>query len=269
MLEISNSPLNLQKRLLVSDYKRFTVEIIPLFFIVIGVIMRYARDAKDIFGFCLNKVKGNPMSDHNVVERSMVELSDARLAECTLAGDQAAFETLVRRYYTPIFSFVRHFLGDYDLACDIVQQVFVRLYTSLPNLRKGEPFKAWLFQVARYCCIDEVRRQHRQAVPFSMMEPDYDEGDSATFSLDDIPDPGVSLEEEQEQRDIQRTLLCAIDALPPKFRAVVMLRYAGQLKFAEIGRVLHMPEPTAKTYFARARTLLRKNLAELREVVTV
>lgn len=209
------------------------------------------------------------MSDHKAIERTPVELSDAQLAECALAGDQAAFEILVRRYHTSIFSFVRHFLGDYDLACDITQQVFVRLYTSLPNLRKGEPFKAWLFQVARYCCIDEVRRQHRQAVPFSMMEPDYEEGDSTAFSLDDIPDPHISLEEEQEQREIQRTLLQAIDALPPKFRAVVMLRYTGQLKFAEIGRVLNMPEPTAKTYFARARALLRKSLAELHEVVAV
>ncbi len=205
------------------------------------------------------------MSAYSISEQPMVELADAQLAQQTLAGDQAAFEVLVRRYHTSIFNFVRHFLGDYDLACDISQQVFVRLYTSLPNLRKGKPFKAWLFQVARYCCIDEVRRQHRQAVPFSSMEPDYEDND-ISFSLDDIPDPHVSIEEEQEQRDIQLTILRAIDALPPKFRAVVMLRYVGQLKFGEIGRTLHMPEPTAKTYFARARKLLRKNLVDLREV---
>ncbi len=196
--------------------------------------------------------------------QSLPTLSDAQLAQLTLAGDQNAFESLVMRYHTPIFSFVRHFLGDYDLACDVTQQVFVRLYTSLSTLRTGQPFKPWLFQVARYCCIDEVRRQHRQAIPFSVMEPDYKEEEGSLF--DDIPDKHPSLEEEQEQRDLQRLLLKAISTLPPKFRAVVTLRYAGQLKFAEIGRALNMPEPTAKTYFARARLLLRKSLGEYKDL---
>ena len=54
----------------------------------------------------------------------------------------------------------------------------------------------------------------------------------------------------------------AIDALPPKFRAVVLLRYASQLSFSEIGQALQMPEATAKTYFQRAKPLLRASLKE-------
>jgi RNA polymerase sigma factor (sigma-70 family) len=200
------------------------------------------------------------------IKHPFIELSDAQLAQLTLAGDQSAFECLVLRYHTSIFSFVRHFLGDYDLASDVTQQVFVRLYTSLASLRTGQPFKPWLFQVARYCCIDELRRQRRQAVPFSALEPDYKKDEENNFSLDDIPDGHPSLEEEQEQRDLQYLLQKAIVALPPKFRAVVTLRYLGQLKFAEIGRILNMPEPTAKTYFARARLLLRKSLGDYKEL---
>ena len=52
--------------------------------------------------------------------------------------------------------------------------------------------------------------------------------------------------------------MSAIQSLPPKFRAVVVLRYASQLSFSEIGKVLSMPEATAKTYFHRAKALLRK-----------
>jgi len=63
---------------------------------------------------------------------------------------------------------------------------------------------------------------------------------------------------------VQDTLLKAIRALPPKFRAVVLLRYASQLSYAEIGRVLHMPEATAKTYFQRAKPLLKVGLGSLR-----
>src|SRR5438876_7159801 len=80
-------------------------------------------------------------------------VSDGGLAQQTLAGDQGAFEVLVERYSTPLFNFVYHFLGDYDQACDISQQVFLQLYISLPKLRTGEPLKAWLFQVARNRCF--------------------------------------------------------------------------------------------------------------------
>lgn len=61
-----------------------------------------------------------------------------------------------------------------------------------------------------------------------------------------------------ERRDLQLLLQQAIQTLPPKFRAVVILRYSSQLSFAEIGKVLTMPEATAKTYFHRAKVLLRK-----------
>src|SRR5713226_700052 len=85
------------------------------------------------------------------------EMSDGVLAQQALAGNQWAFEALVHRYSTPLFSFIYHFLGDYDQACDILQQVFLQLYLSLSTLRTGEPLKPWLFQVARNRCLDNIR----------------------------------------------------------------------------------------------------------------
>lgn len=202
----------------------------------------------------------------NCVERPSVDMPDALLAQLTLDGNPRAFELLVLRYQTPIFNFIRHFLGDYDMACDISQQVFLRLYTSLPTLKTGDPFKAWLFQVARHSCIDELRRIHRHAIPFSLI--DSKSSDAEMLNLDSIPDPQPSLEDLLERQDLQQLLRNAIASLPPKFRAVVSLRYAAQLKFSEIGRILGMPEPTAKTYFARAKLLLRKNLSGQMEVVS-
>ena len=67
-------------------------------------------------------------------------------------------------------------------------------------------------------------------------------------------------EELAEQSDLQQRLQEAIQTLPLKFRSVVLLRYAGQLSFSEIGQTLSMPEATAKTYFQRAKPLLRTAL---------
>jgi RNA polymerase sigma-70 factor (ECF subfamily) len=191
------------------------------------------------------------------------DISDGVLAQLVLTGDQDAFEMLVRRYNTPLFNFICRFLGDYDLACDVLQQVFLRFYTSLPKLGTGEPFKSWLFQVARNCCVDELRRRRRYAICFSQLE--VDNGDGELAGLYDIPDPGPLPDELIERRDLQLLLVRAIQSLPPKFRAVVVLRYASQLSFSEIGKVLSMPEATAKTYFHRAKALLRKIISSLQK----
>jgi RNA polymerase sigma factor (sigma-70 family) len=185
-----------------------------------------------------------------------VEMTDGMLVKRTLAGDQSAFEMLVRRYNVPIFNFICHSLGDYDLACDISQQVFLQLYISMPTLRTGEPLKAWLFQVARNRCLDELRR--KKAVHFSELEGINDDDDLSP--LDIMPDPHPLPETIAERHDLQQTLRQAIDALPPKFRSVVLLRYTTQMSFSEIGKTLNMPEATAKTYFQRARPLLRASL---------
>jgi RNA polymerase sigma factor (sigma-70 family) len=195
-----------------------------------------------------------------VRERSKIhapEISDGALVQQALAGDQRAFEALVRRYNVPLFNFICHCLGDYDLACDVSQQVFLQLYISMPTLRTGEPLKAWLFQVARNRCLDELRR--KRAIHFSELEATNDDDDLSPLAI--MPDTRPLPDEIAERHDLQSALRQAIEALPPKFRSVVLLRYAGQLSFSEIGKTLNMPEATAKTYFQRARPLLRNALA--------
>jgi len=185
------------------------------------------------------------------------EITDGMLVQRTLAGDQQAFEMLVSRYHVPLFNFICHCLGDYDMACDISQQVFLQLYISMPTLRTGEPLKAWLFQVARNRCLDELRR--KRAIHFSELEANSDDDDLSPLAI--MPDTRPLPEEIAERHDLQNILRQAIQGLPPKFRSVVLLRYAGQLSFSEIGQTLNMPEATAKTYFQRARPLLRAALS--------
>ncbi|HET9920930.1 MAG TPA: RNA polymerase sigma factor [Ktedonobacteraceae bacterium] len=186
------------------------------------------------------------------------EITDGILAQQTLAGDEYSFEALVKRYSTPLFNFIYHFLSDYDQACDILQHVFIQLHTSLPTLRTDKPLKAWLFQVARNRCLDELRR--KRAIHFSELETTSDDDELSPLAA--IPDNGPLPEELAERHDLQQCLQAAIETLPIKFRMVVLLRYTGQLSFGEIGQSLNMPEATAKTYFQRAKPLLRAALTK-------
>jgi RNA polymerase sigma-70 factor (ECF subfamily) len=164
----------------------------------------------------------------------------------------------MREQSAPLFHFIYRFVGDYDVASDIRQQVFVQLYTFLPGLRTDRPLTPWLFQVARNYCIDELRR--KRAICFSDLEGEgwhgaAEEEESSLLSL--LPDLCPLPDEETEQHELQQRLCEAIRALPPKFRAVVSLRYAAEMSYAEIGARLHIPPATAKTYFQRAKPMLR------------
>jgi RNA polymerase sigma factor (sigma-70 family) len=185
-----------------------------------------------------------------------VDVSDGILARKSLSGDSIAFEQLTQRYTTPLFNFIYGMLGDYDLAWDVLQHVFLQLYTQLPALHTDRPLKSWLFQVARNRSLDEVRR--KRAIPFSQLEKGNDDDDTSLLAA--IPDARPQPEEVVERGDLQQALLQAIEALPPKYRPIVMLRYKSDLTFTEIGRKLNMPEATAKTYFQRAKVLLRTSL---------
>ena len=204
------------------------------------------------------------MYAHSAIRTASLEISDTLLVAQANAGDTVAFETLVRRYKTSLLALINHYMNDYDKTCDVLQHVFIQLYcslaqlqTTMPTTRTQTPLKSWLFRVARNRCLDELRR--KSSLPFSELEIIYDDENLSPLWL--IPDPRPEPEEVAEHHDMRRILLQAIGELPPNFRDVVFLRYTRHMTFVEIGQELHIPKNTAKTYFQRARPLLRAALA--------
>jgi RNA polymerase sigma factor (sigma-70 family) len=195
----------------------------------------------------------------NAFVQTPAKITDGVLLQRIMAGDQEAYESLVCRYSTQLFSYIYHMLRDYDQTCDILQEVMLKLYLSLAKLRTDEPLKPWLYMVARNRCLDLIRQQtRRRTIHFSEFEAAGDE-DEAPLLLN-IPDSSALPEDVAEHHVNQQRIWRAIQALPPKFRDVVSLRYAAQMSFSEISNVLGMPTATAKTYFQRAKPLLRTYL---------
>ncbi len=186
-----------------------------------------------------------------------IEISDEMLVSQSLEKDEQAFEILFQRYGPTLFKFIYRYFGEYDQACDIMQQVFLQLYLSLPKLDTKRPLKNWLFQVARNRCLDELRR--KRPIHLSDLESEEEEEEKSVLAL--IRDPRPLPEDIAEQHEQQEHLLRAIEGLPPNFRSVVYLRYTAQLSFSEIGKKLGIPETTAKTHFHRARHLLQAALS--------
>ena len=190
---------------------------------------------------------------------SAAGIPDSVLVGQAHAGDEHAFEALVGRYHGPLLRYIRRFLNDDELAYDVLQFVFLQLYTFLATLMTNVSPKGWLFQVARNRCLDELRkRQRRRMVYFSELERECSEEELSPleFILDSQPLP----EEIAEQFDLHCTLQRAMFALSPKSRSIVQLHCSRELSFSEIGRELEMPVATVKAYFDRSLPLLRTAL---------
>jgi RNA polymerase sigma factor (sigma-70 family) len=186
------------------------------------------------------------------------ETDDSVLVQQALNGDQEAFESLLSRYKQSLFGLIYHYVGEYHEAEDVLQQVWLQLYLSLATLRPNAQIKPWLFTVARNRSLDFLRHKHvlsKRLLFFCEAEARLEE-DEVTF-LEAIPDTSPTPEEQAELHDLQREIQHALRALPHTYRSVVWLSYGGQLKYAEIGRILDMPDSTVKTHFNRAKPFLR------------
>lgn len=185
----------------------------------------------------------------------LTDLEDDSLLLRVRAGDQQAFECLVMRHGSRLLHLIRCIVHDEYLAQDILQQVWLQLYRSQATLRLEGKLKAWLTCVARNRCIDELRRQ--RLTTFSELAGK--ETGREQHPLGTLPDPAPLPEELFEKNELRQSLLAAIEVLPPRMRAVVLLRYREQLSYGEIGQALRISVPAAKTTFMRAKQRLRSS----------
>jgi RNA polymerase sigma-70 factor (ECF subfamily) len=152
------------------------------------------------------------------------------------AGDTAAFESLVRAYQVPVWRFLRHFLSDASLAEDVAQETFVRLYTRLDTFSFQSKFSTWVFQIARNCGIDEVRRQQR-----------------TERLVASLPRPAPPADPE-----LHAQLDAAIAALRPAAREALLTVEILGLTYAEAASVIGVPAGTVKSRVFAAREQLAR-----------
>jgi RNA polymerase sigma-70 factor (ECF subfamily) len=153
------------------------------------------------------------------------------------------FAALVRQHQALVFSIAWNLLHDRGAAEELAQEVFLQLHRSLGGLESPEHVTHWLRKVATHRAIDYARRQ--KARP--------------QVSLEDAPEPATGPQDRDPLMVAKVRRLVA--SLPPKARAVVVLRYQEDLDPAEIANVLNMPVRTVKSHLARSLAMLREKMA--------
>jgi RNA polymerase sigma-70 factor (ECF subfamily) len=181
---------------------------------------------------------------------------DVELSELVVAardGDQLAFEQLVKATYAGTYTLAYRLTGDEEDARDVVQESYLRAYRGLKRFRGDAQFTTWLYRITANCASTHLGRRSRhrhdellEDSPIAESNPDYDP------------------EARSDATALRERLNVALRDLPPRLRAVVVLRDVYDLPHEAIAAELGISESAAKVRLHRARRKLREHLYPLR-----
>jgi RNA polymerase sigma-70 factor, ECF subfamily len=190
-------------------------------------------------------VQAEPVRTHYVpsVEAEVI-------AGC-IAGDNAAWETLISRYQNRVFNVTYHMTQDHERAADLAQEAFIQILKSLSNFRGEASLSTWIHGLTMRVCLHHMRRERRRQMEswedavVGRAEPETNEGR-----------PHETISREQ----LQSTVRAAVSDLPLKFRSVMVLHGLAGMTYEETAEALNLPLNTVKTRVHRAKAKLKTRL---------
>jgi RNA polymerase sigma-70 factor (ECF subfamily) len=171
-------------------------------------------------------------------------------------GDQTAWDIIVQTYWRKVFNVAYRFVGTYEEAEDLTQEIFLKVFRSLGTFDRRANFQTWLISVSRNYCIDRYRSGRRDREVFAR------EIDASTVQAEA---PGISAYARVELQDRVALLREALRALSPPLRTAVLLRDIHELSYHEIAEQLGVAEGTVKSRINRGRAELARQIESLRK----
>jgi RNA polymerase sigma-70 factor (ECF subfamily) len=187
--------------------------------------------------------------------------SDVQLMLDVKAGDEQSFGLLLQRYRTPLVNFLYRMVRSREQAEDLAQEVFIRVYRAREEYVPSAKFTTWLFRIATNLALNSLRDHRHQKLEISMDAPVIaDAEDEKPF---EIADKHPTIEQELVEEDRKKMIRHAIEKLPEKQRAAVLLHKYQELDYSEIAKILRVSESALKSLLFRAYESLRVELAPL------
>lgn len=171
------------------------------------------------------------------------------------AGDSRACETLVTRHQQSLLGFFFTNTRDRQLAEDLSQETFLRVFDQAWDYLPRGLFRGWMFRIARNLLIDNVRRRSHDALVRSVRS-DHDE----RCVLADLASEVVSPDELAGEREMVDMVEELLQELPEEQRVTFTMHHFAELGLAEVAEIMNIPEATAKSRLRLAREKLREKL---------
>jgi RNA polymerase sigma-70 factor (ECF subfamily) len=174
------------------------------------------------------------------------------------AGDQAAFQELFRKYSPRVLQYARRFVGSDAQAEELTQDVFVQVFRFRQRYRPRSRLATWVFTIATNLCLNELRRPERQ-----LRVDLWDRRDAEDREGPPLPDTqALTAEEGAATRELARHLEAAVDRLPEKQRAALLLSRVDGLAYRDVAEALGCSEGAVKALLFRATQTLKRGLRD-------
>ncbi len=184
--------------------------------------------------------------------------SDRDLVLACQRREPQAFEELVKRHQRTVFALIYQLAPDWEDTTDLAQEVFIRVWRSINNLRNPASFRSWLTQIVTNLFYDELRKRPRKLPTVSMDESlDSEDGENPTR---DIPDSSALPEEKVLNKEVSEVIRQAMLKLPEQFRTAIVLREVEGLSYEEIAVITQTEMGTVKSRIVRTRAKLQELL---------
>ena|SRR5687767_6969889 len=192
----------------------------------------------------------------SVEVRPTQPLTPDSLIEQCLAGDQDAWEIIVKQNWRKVFNVAYKFVGKHEEAEDLTQDIFVKIFKALGTFDRRANFQTWIVSISRNLCIDHYRsvRKERQTIA-----REVDTNDLQPASAERTPYAVA------EHQDLRETLRQALQRLPLTLRTAVVLRDLQELSYQEIADRLQLPEGTVKSRINRGRLELARQIKRMQD----
>ncbi len=201
-----------------------------------------------------------PMEELELGLQQSVPGTDNNLVREFIAGNDAAFTSLVTKYKDALTNYLNLMVGNYDVAADLAQETFLRVYKNIGRYSNIYQFSTWLYRIATNLAIDEMRYRKRRGQVF------YNNvWDSSRTSESDRPEMQISdvrrgPRDEMLRKESGQVLGDAIRSLPEKYRTAFIMKEVQELPYETIAQILKCSTGTIKSRLHRARELLQRKL---------
>jgi RNA polymerase sigma-70 factor, ECF subfamily len=185
-----------------------------------------------------------PMSD-----APEAPLDDAALVEAAIGGDTAAFDVLVTRHRRSVYQVCYRFVNHHEDAADLTQDTFVRAWKALNSFRGQARFSTWIYRIAVNVCLNRV----------SLKTPKTDVVDFDLVADQRQPAPGAAIDAAERQAMVR----AAVNSLPPRQRAALILRTYHELSHQEVADIVGTSVGAVKANVFHALANLKKRLEPL------
>ena len=180
---------------------------------------------------------------------------DAQRIAQARAGDDAAFASLLRQYERPLYGYIYHIMSNNpDDAADLLQETFIKVYRALPKIPAEVNFPAWLYRVARNCCLDELRRRRRAR--WTLWN-----GAQGASMIENVAE--MDPERLVMEREGDHAVMAVLARMSRRNREALILRECEGLSCEEIGVVFGISRKAVKSMLFRAREEFRRITATL------